>query len=112
MNITPLSVDYVRRQVRQTHSMDDELLQDLLNSAVSEALRFMNRTELPTEPYLIPSQSSSEEVPSSEDPVAADVCRGVCLLVQADYDGDPTARKTLRDAAESLLHPHRIGLGV
>lgn len=117
---TTITLQMVKDHVRATHSQDDALLERLLASATQEALRFLNRAELPTLPYDYPvdldgdssSEVVSEEVPSSEDPVAPDVVNAIILLVQADYDGDPKDRGILRDRAESLLMPYRIGLGV
>lgn len=80
----------------------------------------MGRSELPTLPFEYPYEISSndevsevsEEIPSSEDPVAPDVVNAVILLIQADYDGDPLQRAALRSAAESLLMPYRVGMGL
>lgn len=112
ISVYPLDVDYVKRHLQQTHSSDDQLLDEKLGSAIQEALRFMNRSQLPTLPLEYVGSSSSEEVPSSEDPVTPDVCSAVVLLVQADYDGDPEKRASYRSAAETLLQPYRTGIGV
>lgn len=108
-----ITLEDIKRDLRVTHNSDDPLLSLLLAAAIDEALRFMNRTELPTLPVDYPSESSSEDVPSSEDPIAASVYAGVFLLVRAKYDaadGDEIAR--LRHCAESVLMPYRRGLGV
>lgn len=113
-----ITLQDVKDTLRQTQSDDDDLLLRLINSAETEAKNFLNRTQLPTLPLEYPALSSnfepisSEEVPSSEDPVAPDVYQAVILLVQADYDGDPLQRETLRNAAFNLLQPYRIGLGM
>jgi hypothetical protein len=112
-----ITLQDVKDTLRQTQSDDDALLNRLINSAENEALRFLNRSQLPTLPLEYPEFSSndeviSEEVPSSEDPVAPDVYNAVILLVQADYDGDPLKREEYRHAAFSLLQPYRIGLGM
>lgn len=137
---TTITLDHVRRALRMTHTADDAHLQDLLDSATQECLRFLNRSQLPTLPHDMPryphpeadaspywpgypgtywsssesssSSESDEDVPSSEDPVAPDVVRGIILLVQADYEGDLAQRGAYRSAAETLWQPYRIGMGV
>jgi hypothetical protein len=97
---------------------DDPLLQTLLDSAEQEACRFLNRENLPTLPLEYPPDSSSEgpyseEVPSSEDPVAPDAVVAVCLLVKADYEATtPDEVAGYRKAAETKLQPYRRALGV
>jgi len=108
-----ITLQDVKDTLRVTHTSDDGLLQRLIDSAETEALRFLGRTELPTLPFEYPEISSndeliSEEVPSSGDPVAHDVYNGIILMVQADYDGDPEKRSILRTAAESLWMPYCV----
>jgi len=103
----------VKEALRQTQNSDDNLLTRLIASAEEECLRFLGRTELPTLPVEYPVVSSdgslvSEEVPSSGDPVVADVVNGIILMVQADYDGDPLMRDKLRQAAEALWMPYAV----
>lgn len=111
-----IPLDDVKMALRVTHDQDDDLLNRLIFSAEQECLRFLNRTELPTLPYDYPVDSDgnpvSEEMPSSDDPVAPDVANGIILLVQQDYDGVPETRQASRDAAFSLFWPYRIGLGI
>lgn len=113
-----VTLTQVKQHLRTTHDEDDDLLARLIESAEQEAKRFLDRTELPTLPVDYPplyDSSSSElpeDVPSSGDPVPQDVVTAIILLVQADYDGDPTKRITYRTAAESLLMPYRTELGV
>jgi hypothetical protein len=123
---TTITLDHVRAALRMTHTADDVNLQRLLDSATQECLRYLGRSQLPTLPYELPvieyssefsaldssSEALSEEVPSSEDPVAPDVVNGILLLVQADYEGDLAKREDFRRAATSLWAPYRIGLGV
>jgi hypothetical protein len=108
-----VTLTQVKQALRQTHNDDDDLLERLIESAEQECLRFLGRTELPTLPVEYPEMSSDgsledEEVPSSGDPVAADVVNGIILMVQADYDGDPLMRDKLRSAAESLWMPYAV----
>ena len=108
-----VTLEQVKNTLRQTHADDDDLLTRLIASAEQECLRFLGRTELPTLPVEYPEISSDgslidEEVPSSGDPVAADVVNGIILMVQADYDGDPLLRDKLRSAAEALWMPYAV----
>lgn len=108
-----ITLDRIKRDLRMTHDDDDALLQDHLDASEGEALRFLNRTQLPTLPVDYPSESSSEDVPSSEDPIAPEVFSAVCLLVRSKYDAaSPDDIAKLRAAAETLLHPFRLCLGV
>lgn len=107
-----INVQDVKRALRVIHSADDVLLQQLLDAAEDEAVRFCNRTQLPTLPRDNPETPSSEEIPSSEDPVAPSVFTAVVCLVKADYEGSPAEAEQLRKAAEVKLMPYRIGLGV
>lgn len=107
-----INLQDVKRALRVIHSADDELLQQLLNSAEDEALRFCNRRQLPTLPRDNPEAPSSEDIPSSEDPIAPSVFTAVVCLVKADYEASPAEAEQLRNAAEVKLMPYRIGLGV
>jgi hypothetical protein len=108
-----VSLEDVKADLRIIHNQDDLLLQSLIDSAEQECLRFVGRDQLPTLPIDYPADSSSEEIPTSEDPVAPDVCRGIILMVRSDYDEvDPQRRPQWRAAAESLWMPYRVGLGV
>lgn len=117
--MSTINIDQVKADLRLTHSSDDGLLQILIDASEDEALRFMNRTELPTLPQDYPPEYDSdsnlvpEEVPSSEDPIAASVYAAVFLLVRAKYD-TATADEIgkLRVCAESLLQPYRVQIGV
>ena len=103
----------VKRYLRVIHNADDALLQQLVDAAEDEAVRYVNRTQLPTLPQDFPSSSSSEDVPSSEDPVAPSVIDAVCLLVKASYEATtPEEVAGYRAAAEVKLQPYRVGLGV
>lgn len=107
-----ITVSEVKLFLRVFHSDDDTLLETLIDAAEDEAKRFMNRTELATLPLDYPS-SSSEEVPSSEDPVAPSVRVAVYFLVQSKYEAmEPEKIMQLRKAAETLLAPYRTELGV
>lgn len=99
--------------LRVVHSHDDALIAQLLKGAVQQALRYLNRTQLPTLPVDSPSESSSEDVPSDEDPIADDVRVAVLRLVQIQYEvASPDEAEKIRQSALHMLQPYRIGLGV
>lgn len=101
----------VKAYCRVTHSSDDGLLQDLLDGAEAEAMRFMNRSELPGSPYGLPEDSSSEPDIASEASVSPDVVVAVALLVACEYEADAEDRAKLRAAAECKLQPYRTEMG-
>src|SRR5690606_14645385 len=108
-----VTVSEVKSFLRVIHSADDAMIQILIDSAEQEACNFMNRTMLATLPIEYESDSESEDTPSSEDPIAADVRVAVYLLVQAKYEKpDPDEAMKMRHAAETLLWPYRRLLGV
>lgn len=111
MSVIPL--DTAKKRLRVIHSADDADIQQALDGAEQEAMRYMNRTQLPTLPQDWPTTASSEDVPSSEDPVVADVVEGILLLVKASYEATtPAEIEGYRKAAEIKLHPYRVMLGV
>lgn len=108
-----VTVAEVKAWCRVFHSADDALLQDLIDQAEDEALRFLNRTQAPTLPVDDPSESSSEQIPSSDDPAAKSYNKAVCLLVQAAYEmPKPEDQAKMRMNAETVLFPYRRNLGV
>lgn len=107
-----IDIQDVKQALRVIHSADDELIQRLTDSAEDEAMRFCGRTQLPTLPVDRPCATSSEDIPSSEDPVAPSVFTAVVALVKADYEASPAEAEQLRKLAEVKLMPYRIGLGV
>lgn len=118
--MSTITLAVVKDALRITHDYDDDDLTRRLSSAEQECLRYINRTELPTLPFDYPvdidgdssSETITEDVPSSEDPVAPDVVEGIILMIQAGYEGDPTNREAYRKGAESLWTPYRIGWGI
>ena len=118
MSVTPLAD--IKRALRIIGTSDDAFLQQLIDSAEDEALRFLNRTYLPTLPMDNPGSYdsdgnpilSSEDIPSSEDPIAASIFTAIVCLVKADYEAGPDDVPKLRAAAETKLYPYRILIGV
>lgn len=108
-----VTVSEIKDYLRVIHSGDDALLQALIDAAEDEAVRFLNRTELPTLPLEYPSSSETEEVPSSGDEIAPSVRIAIYYWVQAKYEGTkPEDIAKLRTAGEVLLFPYRAALGV
>jgi hypothetical protein len=110
--VSVIALADVKAALRVIHSADDALLQNLLDSAEDEALRFLNRDQLPTLPLDYPEESSSEDIPSSEDPIAPSVFTAVVILVKIDYEAAPGDIETLRRAAEVKLQPYRTQMGI
>lgn len=113
-----VTVAEVRLFLRVIHTDDDALLQALIDAAEDEACRFCDRDYLPTLPVDYPpeydssSSEMSEDVPSSEDPIAPSVRQAIYYLVQSYYEADPDAAEKLRSAARTLCFPYRARLGV
>jgi hypothetical protein len=116
--MSQITLQETKKYLRVIHSADDDLIQTLIDSAEDEACRFLNRDNLPTLPLEYPAPSSSdgpysEEVPSSEDPVAPSVKLAIFYLVQRAYEATkPEDMQRIRESAETLLMPYRRGLGV
>lgn len=108
-----ITIDMIKQDLRIIHDADDSILQIYLNAAIDEALRYMNRTELPTLPYDLPEESSTEDEPSTGDPIAASVYAAIFLSVRAKYEGMDAAQiEGLRKAFEVLLQPYRTEIGI
>lgn len=106
-----MTLDDIKRDLRVTHSDDDELLQILLDAAKDQALRFIDRTELPMVAPADVALSSSSSEPVLELP--GSIRTAVLLLVRAMYDvADAREIEATRQAAETMLMPYRINLGV
>lgn len=101
----------VKSYLRVTHTSDDDLIQALLDGAEAEAMRFLNRSELPGTEYTLPEDSSSEPDITTETTVAPDVVIAVALLVACDYEADADERAKLRASAECKLMPYRTEMG-
>lgn len=116
MSVIPL--DRIKESLRIIHASDDAMLQRHLDASEDEAVRFMNRKQLPTLPQDYPPLSDMAgaalpEVVATDANVAPSVFSAVCLLVQAKYDATtPADIAALRKCAESLLMPYRVQMGV
>lgn len=108
----------VKKRLKVFISSDDTDIQRAIDGAEGELIRYTNRSQLPTLPLDYPpeydssSSEISEDVPSSEDPVAPEVFDAVCLLVRASYEAvDAEEIAGLRRAAFAKMDPFRTGLG-
>jgi hypothetical protein len=111
--VSYVELPIVRAWLRVIGTADDVLIQRLIDQAEDEAMRFLNRTMPPTLPLEYPSEcQSSEEIPSSDDPIAPSFEKAVCILVQAAYEQpDPDKAAKMRDNAFALLWPYRAMIG-
>lgn len=110
--MSQITLQQVKDDLRVIHDADDDLLQILIDASEDEALRYMNRTELPTNPYDLPEEFSSEDVPSTGDPIVPSVYSAVFLLVRAKYEGKTADEiAALRLCAETILQPYRTEIG-
>lgn len=108
-----VTLNQVKADLRVIHDQDDTLIQILIDASEDEALRFMNRSEMPTLPYDLPEESSTEDIPSTEDPVVPSVYAAIFLLVKAKYDGmNADEIEGLRKCAETILQPYRTEIGM
>lgn len=114
-----VTVAEVKLFLRVIHTDDDALLQTLIDAAEDEACRFCDRDYLPTLPVDYPpeydssSSEMSEDIPSSEDPIAPSVRQAIYYLVQSYYEAsDSDEAEKLRSAARTLCFPYRARLGV
>lgn len=116
--MSQVTLQETKEYLRVIHQFDDALIQTLIDSAEDEACRFLNRENLPTLPLEYPAESSSdgpysEEIPSSQDPIAPSVKLAIFYLVQRAYEQmDPDKADKVRSSAETILMPFRRGLGV
>lgn len=106
-----INLNTVKADLRVTHDEDDAILQVYLDAAEDEVKRFLNRMQLPTLPLEYPpeynsdSELVSEEVPSTDDPVAGSIYAAVFLLVRSMYDTEKAEEITkLRVCAETLIY--------
>lgn len=111
--MSTIDLAVAKRRLLVIHDLDDTDIQQALDGAEQEALRYLNRDYLPTLPLDFPESSSSEDIPSSEDPVAADVVEAILLLVKASWEPmTPTEIEGYRKAAMVKLQPYRLQVGV
>ena len=113
-----VTVAEARAYLRLPHDHEDVLLQALLDGAEEEAKRFTGRSQLPTLPQDYPPLIDSsgtvlpEVVPASNN-LAPDVRIAIYLLVQSRFEAlKPEDMARIRQAAEVLLMPYRVGLGL
>lgn len=116
---TIVTLEEVKADLHVTHSLDDTILGLYLAAAHKEALNFLDKTYFDQE-YVPPcpdpcslSSSSSSSSSSSDWMPDADLKTAILFLVRSKYDvSDPVQIQQYREAAETLLMPSRIGLGL
>lgn len=116
--MSKILLEDAKRFLSVIHDADDEKLQQLLDAAEDEALRFMDREFLPVVPLEQLSECESELDPVSEsespsevsDEIVPSVRQAIYLLLKESYDLG--ADKAYRDRAETLLMPLRRHIGV
>lgn len=101
-----IALDDAKKFLRVIHAADDELIQQLLDSAEDEALQFMDRDNFGD---ICPCDSNSESEP---EVMPSSVRLGVYLLLQGAYQARPEEIDDYRNAAEIKLMPYRCNLGV
>ena len=116
MSIIPLAS--IKQSLRYTQDSDDAMLQRHLDASEGEAVRFLNRLQLPTLPQTYPpilddaGAPLPEDVPTDET-LAPEIYSAVVLLVQAKVDAlTPDEMMGVRRCAETLLWPFRVSVGV
>lgn len=113
-----ITLAQVKADLHVTHNDDDTRIQTYIEVAEDYVKRFLNRDELPTLPVDYPFYDSdlafeSEQVPTSDDPIASSVYIAVFLLVRSYYDAADADEVTkLKAAAESFIMPYRTEWGV
>lgn len=95
-----ISLEQLKLALKLDDDSDDEELQRKLISAIYECSAYINT------PYL------DNQVVLNSVFDRPDVIQGIVLMVQADFDIDPTKRDIIRMAAERLWAPHRQNIGI
>jgi len=109
-----VSLDDVKRHLRQTHNADDDLLRQLIAGAEDEMKQYLDRDELPRrdDPCACECESdSSLDAASDSDDLAPTVRVAIFFLVQASYDATPDENAKLREAAFRMAAPYRCRMG-
>lgn len=114
-----ISLADARAHLAVIHSDDDALIQGCIDAAEAYAANYMNRPPL-ADPQVVPwvgqgAAEDSSSSSSSEPLVPADVRQAVLMLVGEYYEHRTqgvTTGYTKLPAVESILHFHRVGLGL
>jgi hypothetical protein len=111
-----VTLEQAKRNLRVTHTSDDVLLQELIESAEDECLEYLGRDELPRRGAEWPDECDTAQVlelASDGDDLPASLRRGILLIVQGAYEGkDADEVRKIREAAETIWHPFRSNIGV
>jgi len=102
----------VKRFLRVDHTADDALLQELLDSAESQALSFLNADSFDHVTSIFATYFESSSGSSSEPSPPPDVLTAIKHLVRADYEAASASEAAdIRTLAERMLFPYRMELG-
>lgn len=108
--MSTLSLESVKEYLRVIHNDDDNMLQELLDSAESEVLSFLNADSFES---VLAHFSVAFSTSSSESVLPPDIATQIKILVKADYEEqDPAKVAQWRDLVERRLFPYRMELGV
>lgn len=111
--MSTVTLDSVKRFLRVDHAHDDTLLQELLDSAESRALAFLNADSFAHVAQVFSTYFEDSSTTSSEASPPPDVFTAVKHLVRADYEAeDASEAANIRHLAESMLYPYRMEMGV
>lgn len=90
-------IDEVKATLRISHTDDDVLLTRLITSASQECAQYVYGT--------VPDYTAIGAV---ADPQTVQMLKqGIILMVQSDYEGDPTKRDEYLGVAKRLWNPYR-----
>lgn len=109
-----ISLTQAKAYLDVIHSLDDDKLQMLLDSAEDEASQYIQRPLqdlLPEYNSEWPSEYASEVASELAD-IPASAKLGVLMLLQAAYQASPEDADKLRKGAEIKLTPFRVGWGI
>ena len=112
--MSAVTLDQMKAYLRVTHNADDVLLQDLIDGAEDEALRYLDRESLPrrNEAADTEADSNTPEPASDADDLAPTIRIGIYLIVQSMYEGkDASEVAACRQAAEIKWQPYRGRIG-
>ncbi len=95
-------IDEVKASLRVTHTDDDAMLTRLITAASQECAQYVYGS--------VPDYSASGAV---ANPQTVEMLKqGIILMVQSDYEGDPTKRDEYLAVAKTLWNPYRTVWGL
>ena len=108
--MSTLSLESLKLYLRVVHSADDQMLQDILDAAESEALAYLRADSFQA---VIENFPTYFDTSSSESVLPPDISQAVKLIARADYEAaEAAAAAAWRDLARDKLWPYRLEIGV